>query len=333
MQHFWQPFATRLRSFLDAAPQPPTVTAGFMTPAEHERLYHEARRLNPQAAERIGLPKQSPFLRGRAAVLEYPDKEVEKWALRNGPKYGVHVDKDMPWMVRPLGDRFKGPGAVKPLSATDMLEIAFGDRFYHENPEAKYALPEQGVSGGTPGQVNPTEEYVMDVAGEYGKPGIRYTKSYDPGKHTVSQWEPNLDALMDAIREQESGGDYDARGEEVEGQGKAEGAYQIMPANWVAWSTNYNRIFNDEEGELEQTPENQDLVAQWKLGQYLRDYDNNIGAVLAEWYGGPRRARRHLAGLEPVNRLNKVSVREYVEQVLERYQSRLSPLPDYGSYE
>lgn len=155
MQYFWQPFATRLRSFLDAAPEPPTVIAGFMTVAEHERLYHEARRVNPQAAERIGLPEQSPFLRGRAAVLEYPSKEVEKWALRNGPKYGVHVDKDMPWMVRPLGDRFKGPGAAKPLSATDMLEVAVGDRFYHENPEAKYALPEQGVSGGTPGQVNP----------------------------------------------------------------------------------------------------------------------------------------------------------------------------------
>jgi len=332
MQNFWQPFATRLRSFLDAAPQPPTVTAGFMTPAEHERLYHEARHLNPQAAERIGLPKQSPFLRGRAAVLDYPDKEVEKWALRNGPKYGVHVDKDMPWMVRPLGDRFKGPGAVKPLSATDLLEIAVGDRFYQENPEAKYAQPEQGVSGGTPGQVNPTEEYVTDATGEYGEPGRKYTR-YDPGKYTMPAWEPDLDALMGAIREQESNGNYDALGKEVEGQGKAEGAYQFMPASWAEWSTNYNRIFNNEEGELEQTPENQDLVAKWKLGQMLELNDNNIGAVLATWYGGGRAAKRHGAGLEPAIRINTPSIREYVEQVLGRYRSRLSPLPDYGSYE
>ena len=328
MKMLWQPFADQLKQFLGNAPGRANITAGWMNPSEYRDLYHKASGVNRDAAQRLGLPDQSPFLRGRAATIEYPDVATERWAVRNGSRYGIHVDKDYPWLLRPLGDRFRGAGAEKPASASDLLEMALSGLFY-DSPEAKYASPEQGVSGGRPGRVNPVEEYMTDAAGEYGEPGRRYTR-YNPDRYTVQDWDPNIDALMGAIREQESNGDYDAVGKEVEGQGKAGGAYQFMPESWTEWSTDYNRIFNDAEGELEQTPENQDLVAKWRLGKMMEHNDNNIGVVLATWYGGNRGARRHSAGLEPVDRINTPSIREYVQEVLGRYRNRLSSVPDEG---
>tara|TARA_R100001530_G_C4297299_1_gene149578 strand:+ start:612 stop:1046 length:435 start_codon:yes stop_codon:yes gene_type:complete len=130
MQALWRPFSDRLNELFSAAPKPPTLTAGFMSNTEYQELYHQVKRMNPKAAERLGLPGESPFLRGRAAVLEYPDAETEEWVKTNAPRYGVLIDSEFSWLARPTGDRFKGAGANRLASGSDLLEAAMGSMFY-----------------------------------------------------------------------------------------------------------------------------------------------------------------------------------------------------------
>lgn len=118
----------------------------------------------------------------------------------------------------------------------------------------------------------------------------------------------DLDALLRAIGGQESGGDYGATNSRT----KAFGKYQIMPENWPKWS----REAGLPEG-AEQTPENQEIVARYKLGEYLQKYGAEGAA--AAWYGGEgavnwgdeARNRKQGNGNEP-------SVNEYVAQVMGR---------------
>lgn len=83
------------------------------------------------------------------------------------------------------------------------------------------------------------------------------------------------EAFINAIAGQESGGNYNAEN----GDTGAYGKYQIMPSNWPAWA--------EEAGigaDAPRTPENQEIVARFKLGQYYDKYGAR-GAAIA-WYGG-----------------------------------------------
>lgn len=127
----------------------------------------------------------------------------------------------------------------------------------------------------------------------------------------------DLDALLRAIGGQESGGDYGATNSRT----KAFGKYQIMPENWPSWS----REAGLPEG-AEQTPENQEIVARYKLGEYLQKYGAEGAA--AAWYGGEgavnwgedARNRKQGNGDEP-------SVNEYVAQVMGRIGTARTPRP------
>ena len=127
----------------------------------------------------------------------------------------------------------------------------------------------------------------------------------------------DLDALLRAIGGQESGGDYGATNSRT----KAFGKYQIMPENWPSWS----REAGLPEG-AEQTPENQEIVARYKLGEYLQKYGAEGAA--AAWYGGEgavnwgadARNRKQGNGDEP-------SVNEYVAQVMGRIGAARTPKP------
>lgn len=127
----------------------------------------------------------------------------------------------------------------------------------------------------------------------------------------------DLDALLRAIGGQESGGDYGATNSRT----KAFGKYQIMPENWPSWS----REAGLPEG-AEQTPENQEIVARYKLGEYLQKYGAEGAA--AAWYGGEgavnwgtdARNRKQGNGDEP-------SVNEYVAQVMGRMGTARTPKP------
>lgn len=83
------------------------------------------------------------------------------------------------------------------------------------------------------------------------------------------------EAFINAIAGQESGGSYNAENSDTGAYGK----YQIMPSNWPAWA--------EEAGigaDAPRTPENQEIVARFKLGQYYDKYGAR-GAAIA-WYGG-----------------------------------------------
>ena len=91
----------------------------------------------------------------------------------------------------------------------------------------------------------------------------------------VSTREASKEAFINAIAGQESGGSYDAEN----GDTGAYGKYQILPSNWPEWA--------EEAGigaDAPRTPENQEIVARFKLGQYYDKYGAR-GAAIA-WYGG-----------------------------------------------
>lgn len=78
-----------------------------------------------------------------------------------------------------------------------------------------------------------------------------------------------------AIKHVESGGNYGAKGESGEG-----GAYQFMPESWKAWAGQYLGNSN-----AKQTPQNQDMVAQARIGDLLsKGYNAHQIALI--WNGG-----------------------------------------------
>lgn len=87
--------------------------------------------------------------------------------------------------------------------------------------------------------------------------------------------------IMNAIRQVESGGNYEARG----GSGEY-GAYQFMPETWQSWSSQYaNEVLQMSVAELEMTQENQDAVAGWKIKK-LVDQGYNPQEIASIWNSG-----------------------------------------------
>jgi len=82
-------------------------------------------------------------------------------------------------------------------------------------------------------------------------------------------------AIANAIKQVESGGNYNARGGSGEG-----GAYQFMPATWKGWAQQYLGNAN-----APQTPENQDFVALAKINDLIKQgYGPREIALI--WNGG-----------------------------------------------
>lgn len=124
----------------------------------------------------------------------------------------------------------------------------------------------------------------------------------------VNTRESEKEAFINAIAGQESGGNYEAEN----GRTGAYGKYQIMPENWPAWA--------EEAGigaDAPRTPENQEIVARFKLGQYYDKYGAR-GAAIA-WYGGEGALNY---SEEALNRKqgngNEPSINEYADEVLGR---------------
>lgn len=93
------------------------------------------------------------------------------------------------------------------------------------------------------------------------------------------------DDFFSKVAAQESGGNYNASNSRTGAFGK----YQIMPENWPSWAKEAGLT----EG-AEQTPENQEKVAKYKLGQYFDKYGAE-GALVA-WYSGEQNAKRWVDG-------------------------------------
>lgn len=146
-----------------------------------------------------------------------------------------------------------------------------------------------------------------DLYAKYGDNEEAVRKELE-GMKGFSEGGNEFDNLVVAIGGQESGGNYNAKN----GRTGASGKYQIMPDNWPSWSQEAGLPAG-----AEMTPENQEIVARFKLKQYYDKYGAR-GAAIA-WYGGEG-ALKYSAGAMNRKQGNgdEPSINEYADSVLAR---------------
>lgn len=146
-----------------------------------------------------------------------------------------------------------------------------------------------------------------DLYAKYGDNEEAVRKELE-GMKGFSEGGNEFDNLVAAIGGQESGGNYNAKN----GRTGASGKYQIMPDNWPSWSQEAGLPAG-----AAMTPENQEIVARFKLKQYYDKYGAR-GAAIA-WYGGEG-ALKYSAGAMNRKQGNgdEPSINEYADSVLAR---------------
>lgn len=154
-----------------------------------------------------------------------------------------------------------------------------------------------------------------DLYAKYGDNEEAVRKELE-GMKEFSEGGNEFDNLVAAIGGQESGGNYNAKN----GRTGASGKYQIMPDNWPSWSQEAGLPAG-----AEMTPENQEIVARFKLKQYNDKY-GAAGAAVA-WYSGEANAQRWVSGKttdvwgntwDTPQHGNEPSIKEYAESVIKR---------------
>lgn len=102
----------------------------------------------------------------------------------------------------------------------------------------------------------------------------------------TSQGQPDtLSRLLAAIRGQESSGNYQARNS----MSGAAGGYQVMPSNFIQNGSGWDMEALGHDVTLNEflsSPQIQDQIARYKLGQYIKQFGSPEAAAAA-WYGGP----------------------------------------------
>lgn len=122
----------------------------------------------------------------------------------------------------------------------------------------------------------------------------------------------DLGRLMNAIRGQESSGNYGAQNQ---GSG-ALGAYQILWSNLAGTGTGWDKeaLGRDvSRNEFLSSPQIQDQIASYKLGQYLKS--RGMAGAAATWYGGDW-GYNHMYDKRP--QAGYPSMYEYVMSILNR---------------
>ena len=115
----------------------------------------------------------------------------------------------------------------------------------------------------------------------------------------------DLGLLQEAIKQQESGGDYNV----VNSDSGARGAYQFMPETWADATNRAGLDPND------WSPQNQDAAARFLMGEYMKQFNNPELAARA-WYGGPGNVQGSIDSDEG----NYPTIRQYGQQVVQKMQ-------------
>ena len=157
---------------------------------------------------------------------------------------------------------------------------------------------------------------------------LGWNASYDDVKTWVEKHFPTarhggvIDkaSFFEAVAGQESGGNYEAEN----GRTGAFGKYQIMPENWSSWAVQAGLP-----ADAPKTPENQETIAKYKLGEYFDNY--GAEGALVSWYAGEANGERwangapdaigeggHYSWDAPQGDGDEPSIREYVQQALSR---------------
>lgn len=124
-----------------------------------------------------------------------------------------------------------------------------------------------------------------------------------------------LDTFMQAIAQQESGGNYNAKGPNTGSTyGHAQGKYQIMETIWPGWAAEAG-IPNADPWD----PAAQEHVARHKMTQYYNRY-GSWPLVAIAWFAGPGRANTAAEhGIDAVGGISDVlgtDVRTYVDKMM-----------------
>lgn len=104
----------------------------------------------------------------------------------------------------------------------------------------------------------------------------------------------------------ESGGKYTAE----HPTSKAYGKYQIMPSNWGPWAKEAGLP-----ADAPKTPENQEIVANFKYNQYLERFGGDDQLAATAWFAGPSAAQRLMNGDTTVlskSDANGTTVEQYI---------------------
>lgn len=119
--------------------------------------------------------------------------------------------------------------------------------------------------------------------------------------------------LAKAIRQTESGGNFQAKGKSGEF-----GAYQFTPATWASSSKKYL----GQDVQLEQaTPEQQNEVAYKQIKEW-KDKGFNVGQVASMWNAGEKNPDAYQQNFKGVNKMGvRYDVPAYAKSVAEAYQT------------
>jgi hypothetical protein len=255
-------------------------------------------------------------------VTEQEAEQVAKGVLTDNLMFITGTDTMQDALIQILGGKktgkFKkaataigvggGINAAQEMGQQIIPKMESGQEWSFTDPDVLLSGLVGGLTGGVPAGV-------ANMYDSFG-PGSTNTNTDTP-IDAGSTPAPNVDtsgmdnereAFINAIGGQESGGNYNA----VNGRTGASGKYQIMPENWSAWAQEAGLS-----ADAPMTPENQEIVARHKLGEYYDKYGAR-GAAIA-WYAGESALdyseealnRKQGKGDEP-------SINEYADQVLSR---------------
>lgn len=156
----------------------------------------------------------------------------------------------------------------------------------------------------------------------------RLTGGYAPGYSPEDLGGVEINDLVQAVRERESGGMRDPYAAVNERSG-ALGFSQVLPRNVPAWSQRYYGHALSP-AEYAQNPEAQEVITYGAIRDIAAKHaraglsrEEIVRRAAAEWYGGPGGARRVAAGTG--NRPapgNYPSLATYADDTLRRYQRR-----------
>lgn len=275
-------FQNKLRALVAESGGRITLVSGYRSQQRQADLFAKAiTKYGSEAAARkyVAPPGSSNHEKGVAMDLGGDIGLAHQLA----PKYGLTFPMSYePWHVEPEGLR-SDPAAYTTPPEGDDTGDSTTDTPDHVDTMMKNF---QGIFTGTTdtsAQGAASTDSVAQASTEAAGAGTTPAATTNPdgsdmsGSTATATGTGDIDKFLKAIGNQESGGNYDVTNSDSGAHGK----YQIMPANWSGWAREAGLA-----PDAQQTPDNQEKVARFKVQQYYNQF-KDWHKVAKAWYGGP----------------------------------------------
>jgi hypothetical protein len=171
-----------------------------------------------------------------------------------------------------------------------------------------------------PSQEQSTSEIENYLAFKDGSPMAKRNPDYWENEPllapiTAAETDENVRAILETIKEKESGGDYRIKNPNA----SASGAYQMIDSTWKSLTTKYG-IGTEYKSAKEAPPEVQDMVASNYVREILIENDNDVTKVPVVWYTGNAQGKISQKNLELNNGLTPA---EYQSNWMRTYNKML----------